>query len=135
MWLVEYMCALCQDPGYWKYELSMKHTRVSCVLENLLIYAYMCRCHYRTSCLFATQGYVLCNLDKLVLGLVQNLYRASSDKIFSKLVQLYYYERSAQPDGVVPSVYRNHVQQLLRRSDKEVCGSVDSLYFHSWMRK
>lgn len=68
----------------------------------------------------AMQGYVLCNLDKLVVGVVQHICRASLDKVFTKLLQLYYHERSTWPDGVSPAIYRSHVQQLLRRSDKEV---------------
>ncbi|CAM9156410.1 unnamed protein product [Ectocarpus sp. 4 AP-2014] len=70
--------------------------------------------------LVGNQGYVLCSLDKLVVGLLQNLYRASADKVFHKLTQLYYYERTTQTDGVVPAIYRGHVQELLSRSEKEV---------------
>ena len=63
---------------------------------------------------------MLCNVDKLVLGLLQNLYRASSDKVFHKLSQLYYYERTTQSKGVPPALYRRHAQDLLSRSEKEV---------------
>eukprot|EP00752_Nemacystus_decipiens_P012829 g11361.t1 len=70
--------------------------------------------------LVGNRGYVLCNVDKLVLGLLQNLYRASSDKVFHKLTQLYYYERTTQNEGVSPVVYRRHAQDLLCRSEKEV---------------
>lgn len=63
---------------------------------------------------------MLCNVDKLVLGLLQNLYRASSDKVFHKLSQLYYYERTTQSKGVPPALYRRHAQDLLCRSEKEV---------------
>lgn len=66
------------------------------------------------------QGYVLCNVDKLVLGLLQNLYRASADRVFHKLTQLYYYERTTQTEGVSPAIYRRHAQDLLCRSEKEV---------------
>eukprot|EP00903_Cladosiphon_okamuranus_P009925 g9422.t1 len=70
--------------------------------------------------LVGNRGYVLCNVDKLVLGLLQNLYRAGADKVFHKLSQLYYYERTTQSDGVSPAIYRRHVQDLLCRSEKEV---------------
>lgn len=70
--------------------------------------------------LFTWQGYVLCSLDKLVMGLLQNLYRASGDKVFHKLTQLYYYERTTQSEGVTPAIYRGHAQELLSRSEKEV---------------
>lgn len=65
---------------------------------------------------------MLCNLDKLVVGLLQNLYRASADKVFNKLNQLYYYEQATQSQGLSPASYRNHAQELLSRSDKEVKG-------------
>ncbi len=55
------------------------------------------------------------------MGLLQNLYRASADKVFHKLNQLYYYERTTQSEGVSPVTYRGHVQDLLCRSEKEVC--------------
>lgn len=67
-----------------------------------------------------TQGYALCSLDKLVVGLLQNLYRASADKVFHKLTQLYYYERQTQSEGVSPATYKIHAQELLQRSGKEV---------------
>ncbi|CAM9121207.1 unnamed protein product, partial [Hapterophycus canaliculatus] len=70
--------------------------------------------------LVGNQGYVLCSLDKLVMGLLQNLYRASGDKVFHKLTQLYYYERTIQSEGVTPAIYRGHAQELLSRSEKEV---------------
>lgn len=63
---------------------------------------------------------MLCNLDKLVVGLLQNLYRASADKVFHKLTQLYYYEQTTQSEGISPAIYRGHAQALLCRSDKEV---------------
>lgn len=66
------------------------------------------------------QGYVLCNLDKLVVGLLQNLYRASADKVFNKLTQLYYYEQATQSQGISPAVYRNHAQDMLCHSEREV---------------
>lgn len=67
------------------------------------------------------QGYALCSLDKLVVGLLQNVYRASADKVFHKLTQLYYYERKVQSGGVSPATYKSHAQELLHRSGKEVC--------------
>lgn len=69
---------------------------------------------------FVAQGYVLGQLDKLVVGLLQNLCRASTDKVFVKLCDLYRYERTTQPDGVVPAKYRSDAERLLRRSDSEV---------------
>jgi len=57
------------------------------------------------------------------MGLLQNLYRASADKVFHKLNQLYYYERTTQSEGVSPVTYRGHVQDLLCRSEKEVPSS------------
>lgn len=63
---------------------------------------------------------MLCNLDKLVVGLLQNLYRASADKVFNKLTQLYYYEQATQSQGISPVIYRNHAQELLCHSEKEV---------------
>ena len=63
---------------------------------------------------------MLCTLDKLVMGLLQNLYRAGADKVFHKLNELYYYERTTQSEGVSPAIYRGHVQDLLCRSEKEV---------------
>lgn len=67
-----------------------------------------------------------------MVGLLQNIYRASADKVFSKLMQLYQYERNVQPGGVIPVTYRSHTQQLLRRSEKEVrCTIVESNPFHA----
>lgn len=54
------------------------------------------------------------------MGLLQNLYRASGDKVFHKLTQLYYYEKTTQSEGVTPSIYKGHAQGLLSRSEKEV---------------
>lgn len=54
------------------------------------------------------------------MSLLQNLYRASADKVFSKLTQLYHYERTTQTSGVVPATYRIDMEQLMRRSEKEV---------------
>lgn len=56
-----------------------------------------------------------------MVGLLQNLYRASADKVFHKLTQLYYYERKVQSGGVSPATYKSHAQELLHRSGKEVC--------------
>lgn len=55
-----------------------------------------------------------------MVGLLQNLYRASADKVFHKLTQLYYYERKVQREGVSPATYKRHTQELLHRSGKEV---------------
>lgn len=54
------------------------------------------------------------------MGLLQNLYRASADKVFQKLTHLYHYERASQTQGVSPALYKSHTQQLLRSSDNEV---------------
>ena len=69
---------------------------------------------------FVAQGYVLGQLDKLVVGLLQSLCRASTDKVFVKLCDLYRYERTTQPEGVIPAKYRSDAERLLRRSDSEV---------------
>lgn len=63
------------------------------------------------------------------MGLLQNLYRASADKVFHKLNQLFYYERTTQSEGVSPVTYRGHVQDLLCRSEKEVCVQLVSASF------
>lgn len=63
-----------------------------------------------------------------MVGLLQNLYRASSDKVFQKLTQLYYFERR-QDKGVLPVTYRGDAQQLLRRSEKEVGFPFLELFF------
>lgn len=55
-----------------------------------------------------------------MVGLLQNLYRASADKAFHKLTQLYHYERKTQSEGVSPATYKRHAQELLHRSGKEV---------------
>lgn len=63
--------------------------------------------------IIGTQSYVLFTLDKLVHKIVKQLQAMSSDEMDNKLLQLYSYEKSRQPEKYFDIVYNENACALL----------------------
>ncbi|MCL7022371.1 hypothetical protein MKW94_028700 [Papaver nudicaule] len=63
--------------------------------------------------IIGTQSYILFTLDKLIFKLVKQLQAIVSDEMDNKLLQLYAYEKSRQPDRFIDIVYHENTRVLL----------------------
>ncbi|XP_074324905.1 paired amphipathic helix protein Sin3-like 2 isoform X2 [Apium graveolens] len=78
--------------------------------------------------IIGNQSYVLFTLDKLIYKLVKQLQTVASDEMDNKLLQLYEYEQSRQPEKYVDSVYYENAHVLLHEENiyRFECTSVPS---------
>ncbi|KAH6791103.1 SIN3-like 2 [Perilla frutescens var. frutescens] len=67
--------------------------------------------------LIGNQSYVLFTLDKLIYKLVKQLQTVSTDELDCKLLQLYEYEKSRNPEKYVDSVYYENVHVILHEEN------------------
>ncbi|KAK1352436.1 Paired amphipathic helix [Heracleum sosnowskyi] len=67
--------------------------------------------------IIGNQSYVLFTLDKLIYKLVKQLQTVASDEMDNKLLQLYEYEQSRQPEKYVDSVYYENAHVLLHEEN------------------
>ncbi|XP_052172733.1 paired amphipathic helix protein Sin3-like 3 isoform X2 [Diospyros lotus] len=67
--------------------------------------------------IIGTQSYVLFTLDKLIYKLVKQLQTIATDEMDSKLLQLYFYEKSRKPGRFVDVVYCENAHVLLHEEN------------------
>ncbi|GKA74273.1 paired amphipathic helix protein Sin3-like protein 2 isoform X1 [Tanacetum coccineum] len=63
--------------------------------------------------ILGNQSYVLFTLDKLIFKIVKQLQNIVSDEMDNKLLQLYEYERSRDPEKFIDSVYYENAHVIL----------------------